>query len=100
MTTKVNQDLFYQMPADQDEKQQSPDRTKDSKAPPEPVPDFGTPLKASKSDEAEKREKESDDSPMIEDVAAKVEVKEKEIEKFKSLDDEFDAIASIKSSQK
>lgn len=53
MTTKVNQDLFYQMPADQDEKQQSPDRTKDSKAPPEPVPDFGTPLKASKSDEAE-----------------------------------------------
>lgn len=35
---------------------------------------------------------------MIEDVAAKVEVKEKEIEKFKSLDDEFDAIASIKSS--
>lgn len=57
MSQKVNQDLFYQMPEEQDEKEQSPEPTKDTKAPPEPVPDFGTPLKGSKSDEFEAKEK-------------------------------------------
>ena len=37
----------------------------------------------------------SENSPMIEDVAAKVEVKGSGIDKIKSIDDEFDAIASI-----
>ena len=32
---------------------------------------------------------------MIEDVAAKVEVKGSELDKIKSIDDEFDAIAAI-----
>lgn len=64
------------------------------------MPDFGTPLKPAKSDEAEKKEKKSEDSPMIEDVAAKVEVKGSGVDKFKSLDDEFDAIASINQSTK
>ena len=64
------------------------------------MPDFGTPLKPAKSEEAEKKEKKSEDSPMIEDVAANVEVKGSGVDKFKSLDDEFDAIASINQNTK
>ena len=37
----------------------------------------------------------SENSPMIEDVAAKVEVKGSGLDKIKSIDDEFDAIAAI-----
>jgi len=59
------------------------------------VPDFGTPLKPAKSEEIENKEKMSENSPMIEDVAAKVEVKGSEIDKMKSIDDDFDAIAAI-----
>ena len=64
------------------------------------MPDFGTPLKPAKSDEIEKKEMMSENSPMIEDVAAKVEVKGSEIDKIKSIDDEFDAIAAIKTDSK
>ena len=95
MSSKVNQDLFYQGAQDQDGKEHSPDQTKDSKAPPEPVPDFGTPLKGSKSEEGEGNQEQSENSPMIEDVAAKVEVKGKAVEKFGSLEEEFEAIDKI-----
>lgn len=95
MSSKVNQDLFYQGGPEEDGKEHSPDQTKDSKAPPEPVPDFGTPLKGSKSEEAEGNQDQSENSPMIEDVAAQVEVKGKVAEKFGSLEDEFEAIDKI-----
>jgi len=53
-------------------------------------------LKGSKSDEIENKEKMSDNSPLIEDVAAKVEVQgSSEMDKIKSIDDEFDAIDAI-----
>ena len=53
-------------------------------------------MKGSKSDEIENKEKMSDNSPLIEDVAAKVEVQgSSEMDKIKSIDDEFDAIDAI-----
>lgn len=38
------------MPDEEDNKDASPEPSKDTKAPKEPVPDFGTPLKAAKPD--------------------------------------------------
>lgn len=61
MASKVNQDLFYQMPDEEDNKDASPEPVKDTNAPEDPMPDFGTPLKAGKTEQVvEKVEQLSD----------------------------------------
>ena len=65
------------MPEEDDNGDESPEPTKDTKVAKQAsdtIPDVGTPLKAPKSDKDVEKEGESDkNSPMIEDVAAKVE---------------------------